>query len=54
MMGGEGDEQSATPDLIKACNEINKTMSGSASIMEVSIKIIHCHSDQYVSLLNTN
>ena len=52
--GGEGDEQSATPDLIKACNEINKTMSESASIMEVSIKIIHCHSDQYVSLLNTN
>ena len=52
--GGETDEQSATPDLIKACNEINKTMNGSATIMEVNIKIIHCHSNQYFSPFNSD
>ena len=52
--GGEADEQSATPDLIKACNEINKTMNGSANIMEVNIKIIHCHSNQYFSPFNSD
>ena len=52
--GGEADEQSATPDLIKACNEINKTMNGSANIMEVNIKIIHCHSNQYLSPFNSD